>query len=298
VVLDAQLALTRESRLPESIKTSMARMDGSETTCVGGELGMRCRVYTRPRLRPVEELQQSAMTLAHDSRSRADLLAAWRREVQARVGWESPERHVLLLGQDAAFAASLAERFHTVGGVLEGVREAIDTHVRAARTGKPLDAAAALACAHGTRYPIVQGPMTRVSDRASFAAAVAADGALPFLALALLRAPEVAALLEETQQMLGDRPWGVGILGFVPLDIRQEQLEVIRTYRPPFALIAGGRPDQAHLLEQEGIPTYLHVPSPGLLKLFLDSGSRRFVFEGRECGGHVGPRSSFVLCRR
>src|SRR5262249_21163986 len=73
------------------------------------------------------------------------------------------------------------------------------------------------------------------------------------------------------------------------------QLRVIRTYRPPFALIAGGRPDQAQALEREGIPTYLHVPSPALLKIFMDSGARRFVFEGRECGGHVGPRSSCVL---
>src|SRR5262249_54244755 len=63
----------------------------------------------------------------------------------------------------------------------------------------------------------------------------------------------------------------------------------------PFALIAGGRPDQARELEKEGIPTYLHVPSPGLLKMFLRDGARRFVFEGRECGGHVGPRTSFVL---
>src|SRR5262249_23064940 len=44
-----------------------------------------------------------------------------------------------------------------------------------------------------------------------------------------------------------------------------------------------------------GITTYLHVPSPGLLDLFLKDGARRFVLEGRECGGHVGPRSSFVL---
>ena len=36
------------------------------------------------------------------------------------------------------------------------------------------------------RYPILQGPMTRVSDTAAFAEAVAANGALPFLALALL----------------------------------------------------------------------------------------------------------------
>ncbi|HXI04517.1 MAG TPA: beta-ketoacyl synthase N-terminal-like domain-containing protein, partial [Candidatus Saccharimonadales bacterium] len=152
-----------------------------------------------------------------------------------------------------------------------------------------------LARSHGTIYPVVQGPMTRVSDTADFALEVARAGGLPFLALALLRAGDVGRLMESTRELLGDRPWGVGILGFVPLELRQEQLEVIRSHRPAFALIAGGRPDQAMALEKEGIPTYLHVPSPGLLRLFLENGSRRFVFEGRECGGHVGPRSSFVL---
>ena len=66
-------------------------------------------------------------------------------------------------------------------------------------------------------------------------------------------------------------------------------------FRPPFALIAGGRPDQAKTLEHDGITTYLHVPSPGLLDMFSQDGARRFIFEGRECGGHVGPRTSFVL---
>ena len=137
--------------------------------------------------------------------------------------------------------------------------------------------------------------MTRVSDTAAFAYEVAKSGGLPMLALALLREAQVRTLLIETRDRLGERPWGVGILGFVPLELRQEQLEAVRAVRPNFALIAGGRPDQARALEQDGIPTYLHVPSPGLLKLFLENGARRFVFEGRECGGHVGPRSSFVL---
>ncbi|MGH8920345.1 MAG: beta-ketoacyl synthase N-terminal-like domain-containing protein, partial [Actinomycetes bacterium] len=52
---------------------------------------------------------------------------------------------------------------------------------------------------------------------------------------------------------------------------------------------------QALRLERDGIPAYLHVPSPGLLTVFIAAGARRFVFEGRECGGHVGPRTSFVL---
>src|SRR5262249_49048659 len=93
-------------------------------------------------------------------------------------------------------------------------------------------------------------------------------------------------------------PWGVGILGFVPPGLRAEQLAVVREVRPPWALIAGGRPDQAEGLERRGIRTFLHVPSPGLLEQYLRDGSRRFVLEGRECGGHVGPRSRFVLWER
>jgi acyl transferase domain-containing protein/NAD(P)H-dependent flavin oxidoreductase YrpB (nitropropane dioxygenase family)/NAD(P)-dependent dehydrogenase (short-subunit alcohol dehydrogenase family) len=295
VVLDSQLALTRESSLPKPIKDIIARMDGSETTCLGSELGVTCRVYTRPRLGPVESLGELERTLIQDSRPRSEILSTWRQELRARVGWESPDQHIWLLGQDAAFAGSLAQRFRTVGGVLEGIRQAIDAHIRDARSLKPLDEGTPLARSHGIRYPIVQGPMTRVSDRPSFASKVGEAGGLPFLAFGLLRASELRELLEETQKLLGDRPWGVGIIGFASPDLREEQLELIRAYRPPFALIAGGLPEQALALEQEGIATYLHVASPELLKMFLENGTRRFIFEGRECGGHIGPRSSFVL---
>ena len=295
VVLDGQLALTRESPLGEAVKARIEHMDGSETVSLGNRLGQAYRVYFRPGCAAVEDLRRVEALLAEDDRPRSEIEADWREAVLQRVGWDSPERNLLLLGQDAAFAAPLARRFKTVGGVMEAIREAIPAHCHAASRLRPLGVGSALAHSHGTLYPIVQGPMTRVSDTAEFAVKVAEGGALPFLALALMREPEVKSLLEETKGRLGKRPWGVGILGFVPPELRQEQLEVIRHYRPPFALIAGGRPDQARALEQDGIPTYLHVPSPGLLRMFIQNGARRFVFEGRECGGHVGPRSSFVL---
>ena len=152
-----------------------------------------------------------------------------------------------------------------------------------------------MAASLGTRHPILQGPMTRVSDVVEFAEAVADGGALPFLALAMLRGAEVASLLEKAREKLDGQPWGVGVLGFVSPELRAEQVAAILEARPPFALIAGGRPDQALDLERAGISTFLHVPSPGLLDRFLRDGARRFVLEGRECGGHVGPRSSFVL---
>ncbi len=289
-VLDAQLLLARESPLPERLRTVVAGLDGSETATLGADLGAPFRAYSRPGLRGVQLLHDAELELAPS----AAALDAWRATVKAHVA-ASPEEAVMALGQDAAFAADLAERFGNVAGVLDALHAAIASSCETLAHGNPLAEGAGVAQSHGTRYPIVQGPMTRVSDTAEFADAVAEGGALPFLALALMRGPDADVLLARTAELLGERPWGVGVLGFVPHELRTEQLEVVRKHRPPFALIAGGRPDQARELEAEGIATYLHVPSPQLLRLYLRDGARRFVFEGRECGGHVGPRTSFVL---
>jgi acyl transferase domain-containing protein/NAD(P)H-dependent flavin oxidoreductase YrpB (nitropropane dioxygenase family)/NAD(P)-dependent dehydrogenase (short-subunit alcohol dehydrogenase family)/acyl carrier protein len=296
VILDWQLALSKESPLSAAVKAKLEHLDGSETVCLGTALGHSYRIYARPGLAAVARAQEAERALAGDASLRPqDVAARWRESIRPDVGCHSAEANLLLMGQDAAFAEPLGKRFVSVGGIIQGVRQAIDAHCRAAKRLRPLDEASALAESHGTRYPVIQGAMTRVSDNAEFARAVADGGALPFLALALMRKADVEPLLAETKARLGDRPWGVGILGFVPLELRQEQMEAIRAYRPPFALIAGGRPDQARALEKDGIATYLHVPSPRLLEMFLQDGATRFVFEGRECGGHVGPRTSFVL---
>ncbi|MGQ0465399.1 MAG: SDR family NAD(P)-dependent oxidoreductase [Sporichthyaceae bacterium] len=191
----------------------------------------------------------------------------------------------LPVGEDGALAATLADRHQNAAGVVAAVAEGI-------RTGM---ATAAGQAAAGHRPRVVQGPMTRVSDQAAFARAVALEGGLPFIALALMSGDDSRALLVETAELLGDLPWGVGILGFVPEDLRQAQLAAVHEVHPPYALIAGGRPAQAQPLEAAGITTFLHVPSPALLDRFVAEGARRFVFEGSECGGHVGPRASFPL---
>ncbi|RMH39482.1 MAG: SDR family oxidoreductase [Deltaproteobacteria bacterium] len=272
VVVDAQLALARESTVPDEVRRAVAAMDGSETVVVGGH-----RVLSRP------DLPVAAMTGAAPD------------DVRRRLGADDLRAQLVPVGQDAAFARPLADRYRTAGGIVAALRDAIGEHIAAARRARPLAPDAPLAAAHGLRYPIAQGPMTRVSDRAAFAEAVAGAGALPFVALSLLRGPDARALLDGVRERLGDRPWGVGLLGFAPPALRDEQLAAVRAARPPVALIAGGRPSQAAPLEADGIATYLHAPSPGLLDLFLRDGARRFVFEGRECGGHIGPRSSFSL---
>ncbi|MFI5563908.1 SDR family oxidoreductase [Amycolatopsis japonica] len=182
-------------------------------------------------------------------------------------------------GQDAFLPERFRDRWGTLPAAIHGVRASIAEGLTA--SGGPL--------------PLAQGPMTRVSDQPEFARAVAAGGALPFLALALSGPARTREMLEATKAALGDAPWGVGVLGFAAEDVRAAQLEVIREIRPSHAIIAGGRPTQAKTLEEAGISTFLHVPSPGLLRQFLEAGARKFVFEGAECGGHVGPRASFPL---
>lgn len=282
VLLDSQVLLTRESPLGDAARKRIAGLDGGETIVLGARHGEAIRVYGRADSAAAQELIRDEERLTD--------AAAWRTAVRDRIAegaWP--------VGQDVALAAGLAAKGVTVAGVIQHVCETAVRLLALSRKAPHLVAGGPLAVSHGTKYPILQGPMTRVSDTAAFADAVAAGGGLPFLALALLRKAETEALLKETKARLGKRPWGVGILGFVPAEIRTEQLDAIRATKPPYAIIAGGRPDQAKELEAQGIPTYLHVPSPGLLRQFLKDGARRFIFEGRECGGHVGPRASFAL---
>lgn len=271
VVVDSALALARESDLPAPLRRAISGMDGGETRTLGGR-----RVYTRP-------------DLGHDALEGTDAEG-----ITARLG-DDLHRDLVPVGQGAAVAADLARAHVGAAGIVGAIEAAVEGHLADAASASPLAADAPLAAAHGTRWPVVQGPMTRVSDTPDFADAVATAGGLPFVALSMLTGPKSRALLDATAAQLGDRPWGVGILGFVPPEIRTPQLEAIRAVRPPVALIAGGRPSQARELEELGIATWLHAPSPGLTRGFLAEGARRFVFEGRECGGHVGPRTSFVL---
>ncbi|MQY37110.1 hypothetical protein SRB17_51140 [Streptomyces sp. RB17] len=272
VVLDSQLALLAESGLPETVRSVLRSLDGSETVVLGGHRVLRRRGPDSVPRPP-----------ADDPRAVASLLGAG-----------DQRGRLLPVGQDGFLAARFAERSGDVRRSVREVATAIDgvAHGDGATALRP---GSAMGRALGTRLPVAQGPMTRVSDQAGFAAAVAADGALPFLALALADAERTRSILTEARAVLDGRPWGVGVLGFAPEEIRNAQLDAVRELRPTHAIIAGGRPAQAETLERAGIHTFLHVPSPGLLRQFLDAGARRFVFEGSECGGHVGPRASFPL---
>ncbi|MFD5512875.1 SDR family oxidoreductase [Streptomyces sp. NPDC127051] len=276
VVLDTQLALLAESGLSEGAAAALRALDGSETTVVDGR-----RVLLRPGADMAVPQPPDAQLAGGGSGSR----------VLSRPGGTAS----LPLGQDSFLAARFAAWWGNAGRAVRAMREAMEHPVRVSVSQTALGSEAPMSRTLGTRLPIAQGPMTRVSDQAGFASAVAGEGALPFVALALAREEQGRTILESVDAALAGRAWGVGLLGFAPEEIRQAQTEAVLGIRPSHVIIAGGRPSQARVFEEAGIAAFLHVPSPGLLSQFLDAGARRFVFEGSECGGHVGPRYSFPL---
>lgn len=271
VVLDSQLLPFPECSVPSSLKAITEKLNGNETRVIDG-----FRVLARPNspVLPAQPDRQSLFPYLHT----LDLDKAY-----------------LPMGQDIAIGTDLVAQYKKLPRMVFAFREALHGHLRQARYLTPLSPQNPLAQALGTRYPIAQGPMTRVSDVPGFAKAVADAGALPFVALSLMKGQQARDLIRETRELAGNQTWGVGILGFADQELRDEQLGYILEEKPPVVLIAGGRPSQAKPLEKAGIKTFLHVPSAPLLDMFLKEGARRFVFEGRECGGHVGPLSSFVL---
>jgi acyl transferase domain-containing protein/NAD(P)H-dependent flavin oxidoreductase YrpB (nitropropane dioxygenase family)/NAD(P)-dependent dehydrogenase (short-subunit alcohol dehydrogenase family)/acyl carrier protein len=271
VVLDSQLLPFPECSAPASLKTISEKLNGNETRVIDG-----FRVLVRPNS-PALPAQPA------------------REDLHAFLHTLDLDQGYIPMGQDIAIGTDLFRQYKKLSRLVFAFKEAMYGHLRQAKHLNPLAAHNALARTLGTHYPIAQGPMTRVSDVPAFAAAVADAGALPFVALSLLKGEKARDLIRETRELAGDKPWGVGILGFADAELREEQLSYITEEKPPVVLIAGGRPSQAKPLEKLGIKTFLHVPSAPLLDMFLKEGAKRFIFEGRECGGHVGPLSSFVL---
>ena len=284
VVLDDQLLLLRESPLAASLETECESLAGNETVTVGdAEHGAYFRLLVRPLYTGAKQLVADA-----EGKTGAELASL----VNQRVGWHDFSQALLPAGQAICFASAYQKRYKSVAGLAAAIRAAIKN---AAVQMSALASDAPLARSLGVKYPLVQGPMTRVSDTPGFAKSVADGGALPMLALALMKGEGLRSALAETSELLEEQTWGIGLLGFAPQALLDEQIAVAREHKPDFAIIAGGRPDQSAQLDELGIPSFLHVPSANLLGLFLQNGARRFILEGRECGGHIGPLSSFVL---
>jgi acyl transferase domain-containing protein/NAD(P)H-dependent flavin oxidoreductase YrpB (nitropropane dioxygenase family)/NAD(P)-dependent dehydrogenase (short-subunit alcohol dehydrogenase family) len=289
-VLDSQVLLLQESPLCSSLWPTLKNLSGNETAAVGSiETGEYFRLLLRPNFMTAKKFNTEA-----EGKTTTEL----KELVKGRINWNKPESGLLPIGQDVCFADQWRRQYRHMVDLLRAFDDAVDQNLRIAVTHKPLAENAALAKALEIPLPVVQGPMARVSDNVEFADAVSKGGGMPVIALSLAGSTELEPLLARTAAEIGNGAWGVGIIGFAPQNIIEEQMALIEKYKPRLAVIAGGRAEQAVQIEKYGIKAFLHVPSPDLIPVFLNEGARRFIFEGRECGGHIGPLCSFVLWSR
>ncbi|MCL2817599.1 MAG: nitronate monooxygenase, partial [Clostridiales bacterium] len=262
VILDSQVALFPECGLSKEYKTILGKLTGNE-------------------IRSCEGFHYYVSLGSKEPDDIADIFA--------RIAAE--ESDLLPLGQDVILACDLADTYKKLKNLVRGLKRSFAVRVKQARAK---DAFAADGKTLGTVYPVVQGPMARISDVPAFLDSVSEGGALPVFAMGMMT-DEAVGPLAQTAAIMGGRPWGAGILGFAWPQTIAEQTKLILENKPSHVLIAGGRPGQTQVFEQAGIKVLLHAPTPSLLDMFLKDGATAFIFEGRESGGHVGPLYSAVL---
>lgn len=289
VVLDNHLLLTESSSLSEKFKKFLSGLVLPATTVLGEGFSRNLRVYSRVGTKIVRELRKIEESLTPDE------LPSYFFRLNSSIGIpsETPDldESLFALSEDIVAARTLAARYGSVSAIVEEFGR-IMGQVQATW---PFGQDCELSREHGTKHPIVQGPMAHVSDNADFLRLIAEGGALPFLALGNMPGPIAKKAMDEAREKT-ENLYGVGLIGLDVNALRYEaHLQLMSKNPPKFAILAAGGPDLARRIESLGVKCYLHCPAPAMLSDGLRAGLRRFVFEGNESGGHIGNMGSLTL---
>ena len=229
-----------------------------------------------------------------ESRNSDEQTEAWLKE-SLNLIQQKQMNTACFIGEESYWASLYARDHKDIGGVIKFIITQIKDDLKILHQANPLRRNNPFAKKLGAEYPIFQGPMAHVSDNSRFMAAVAENGAIPFAALSLTRGEQLRKLFDDIKKDVDKKPWGVGILGFAPNTLREEQYSLIKEYSPPYVVVAGGRPSHYKALTQMGTTPFLHVPAATMIQSFFKEGVRHFILEGKGSGGHVGPNNSFPL---
>jgi len=268
VILDSQLALFPECSLSQELKDFIGRLNGNEIKSLDGYH------YYIP-------------LGAKDPGSISGL-----EELSEHIA--AADSVILPLGQDVILASDLVNKYKNLKGLVRAITRSAATNLKHAQRTDAFAFDGRSAGALGTSYPIVQGPMARISDVPAFLQSVSLGGALPVFAMGMMT-DDAREVLTQTAELMNDRPWGVGIFGFGYPKTIIEQTEIILEINPTHVLIAGARPGQELPFIEAGIHVLAHAPTPGAFDMLAKEGMTSFIFEGRESGGHVGSLYSSIL---
>jgi len=147
----------------------------------------------------------------------------------------------------------------------------------------------------GTKYAILGGAMSWVSERNLVAAISNADG-FGVIACGAMT-PELLEAEIRGTQALTDKPFGVNLITMHPdLD---KLVDVCLSMNVGHVVLAGGVPtkDTVVKIKEGGAKTICFTPTLALGKKLVRTGADALVIEGMEAGGHIGPVSTSVLAQ-
>src|SRR5438552_727200 len=147
----------------------------------------------------------------------------------------------------------------------------------------------------GTRYAIMGGAMTWVSER-NLVAAISNGGGFGVIASGSMSpevlGAEIAATVERTT-----KPFGVNLIIMHP---QLEQLvDVCLEHGVTHIVLAGGLPPSAVVrrIKDGGAKVMCFVPSVMVGRKLVRTGADALIIEGMEAGGHIGPVTTSVLAQ-
>ena len=147
----------------------------------------------------------------------------------------------------------------------------------------------------GTRYAIMGGAMTWVSER-NLVAAISNGGGFGVIASGSM-SPDVLEVEIAATAALTDKPFGVNLIIMHP---ELEQLvDACVAQGVGHIVLAGGLPASSIIrrIKDAGVKVMCFVPSMMVGRKLVRTGADALIIEGMEAGGHVGPVATSVLAQ-
>ena len=145
----------------------------------------------------------------------------------------------------------------------------------------------------GTKFPILGGAMTWLSER-NLVSAISNAGGFGIIACGSIKTGELEEEIVETKKKTKN-PFGVNLILLHP-DI-EELINCCIKNKVTLVIFAGGFPKkrQIEVLKDNGIKTMCFATTLTIAKKMINYGIDSLVLEGNEAGGHIGPVSINVL---
>ncbi|MFN4087417.1 MAG: NAD(P)H-dependent flavin oxidoreductase [Alphaproteobacteria bacterium] len=147
----------------------------------------------------------------------------------------------------------------------------------------------------GSRYAVMGGGMTWVSER-NLVAAISNAGGFGVIACGSMDPERLRLEIRGTQALTG-RPFGVNLITMHPQ--LSELIDVCGETGVSHVVLAGGVPPRAAMrqVKTHGAKLVCFAPALVLARKLVRDGADALVIEGTEAGGHIGPVATGVLAQ-